>query len=102
MTLSCENYVFESVLNINKNTKIKVPTASETKAAINFVLPSLSTIGDTAIWWQVFYSKINKLSIAAKIPPQNYPAIYRIPRSLLDPKPECFLSMNTTVTAGLK
>lgn len=74
ITLSCENWVFESVHSMNKNTKIKVPTASETSAAKNLVLPSLSTIGDTATWWQEFYSRIKIDRTAANSPPQNYPA----------------------------
>lgn len=74
ITLSVENWVFESVLNINRKTKIKVPTASDISAAKNLVDPSLSTIGDTATWWQSFVSRIKMDKIAASIPPANYPA----------------------------
>jgi len=102
MTLSLENWVFWSVLSINKNTKINVPVASETIAAIHLVPPSLPIIGETATWWQGFYSLMNIPRIAAKMPPQNCPAIYMMPSILLDPKLECFLNMNTIVTAGLK
>ena len=75
ITLSFENCVFESVLSINKNTKIKVPIISEIKAASHLLFPDLSTIGETATWWQAFCSLIKRPRIAAKSPPQNYPAI---------------------------
>jgi len=75
ITLSFENCVFTSVLSINKNTKINVPVASETKAASHLFYPVLSTIGETATWWQAFYSLMKSPRMAAKIPPQNYPAI---------------------------
>jgi hypothetical protein len=48
ITLSLENCVFLSVLSINKNTNMKVPVASETKAASHLFSPALSTIGETA------------------------------------------------------
>lgn len=87
---------------MNKNTKIKVPVASEIKAASHLLSPSLSTMGETATWWQEFYSLMNTPRTAANIPPQNYPTIYRMPNNLLDPKFECFLNIKTIVTAGLK
>ena len=84
---------------MNKND----PINSEIYEAKIFLLVglSLNLAGLTEILSEKF-SWINLQSKAPAIPPANYPAMYINPFNLLDPSLEFFLTMKTSVIAGLK
>ena len=86
------------VQSMNMNTKKNDPTVSDMIEVKDLKFPELSIVGTTNSEWP--FKKRTK--IADRSPPIICATMYITPRILLEPKLEFFLSMQASVTAGLK